>query len=115
MPDVLKIISGNSNRPLAEKISQYVGVPISKAEVSRFSDGEIRVKIDENIRGADLFIIQSTGAPAENLLELLILLDAAKRASARRITAVILLAEALLAASKRIKSSNRFSAGAPVD
>ena len=89
MPDVLKIISGNSNRPLAEKVSQYVGVPISKAEVSRFSDGEIRVRIDENIRGADLFIIQSTGAPAENLLELLILLDAAKRASARRITAVI--------------------------
>ena len=89
MPDVLKIISGNSNQPLAEKVSQYVGVPISKAEVSRFSDGEIRVRIDENIRGADLFIIQSTGAPAENLLELLILLDAAKRASARRITAVI--------------------------
>ena len=89
MPDVLKIISGNSNRPLAEKVSQYVGVPISKAEVSRFSDGEIRVRIDENIRGADLFIIQSTGAPAENLLELLILLDAAKRASAKRITAVI--------------------------
>lgn len=89
MPDVLKIISGNSNRPLAEKISQYVGVPVSKAEVSRFSDGEIRVKIDENIRGADLFIIQSTNAPAENLLELLILLDAAKRASAKRITAVI--------------------------
>lgn len=89
MPDELKIISGNSNRPLAEKISQYLGVPISKAEVSRFADGEIRVKIDENIRGADLFIIQSTNAPAENLLELLVLLDAAKRASAKRISAVI--------------------------
>jgi len=89
MPDVLKIISGNSNRPLAEKISQYLSVPISKAEVSRFADGEIRVRIDENIRGADLFIIQSTNAPAENFLELLVLLDAAKRASAKRITAVI--------------------------
>jgi ribose-phosphate pyrophosphokinase len=89
MPSDLKLIAGNSNRPLAEKISQYLGIPLSQAEVSRFSDGEIKVKIDENIRGADLFIIQSTGAPAENLLELLVLLDAARRASAKRITAVL--------------------------
>ncbi len=89
MPDELKLIAGNSNLPLAEKISQYLRTPLSRAEVSRFSDGEIRVKIDENIRGADLFIIQSTGAPAENLLELLVLLDASRRASAKRITAVL--------------------------
>jgi ribose-phosphate pyrophosphokinase len=89
MPEELKLISGNSNKPLAEKISQYLGVSLSKAEVSRFKDGEIKVKIDENIRGTDLFIIQSTNAPAENLLELLILLDAARRASAKRITAVL--------------------------
>ncbi|MCJ7498543.1 MAG: ribose-phosphate pyrophosphokinase [candidate division Zixibacteria bacterium] len=89
MPDELKLIAGNSNQPLAEKISQYLRIPLSQAEVSRFSDGEIKVKINENIRGADLFIIQSTGAPAENLLELLVLLDAARRASAKRITAVL--------------------------
>ena len=89
MPDELKLISGNSNKPLVEKISQYLAIPLSQAEVTRFSDGEIKVKIDENIRGTDLFIIQSTNAPAENLLELLILLDAAKRASAKRITAVL--------------------------
>jgi ribose-phosphate pyrophosphokinase len=89
MPSDLKLIAGNSNRPLAEKISQYLRIPLSQAEVSRFSDGEIKVKINENIRGADLFIIQSTGAPAENLLELLVLLDAARRASAKRITAVL--------------------------
>jgi len=89
MPDELKLISGNSNKPLAEKISRYLAIPLSQAEVTRFSDGEIKVKIDENIRGTDLFIIQSTNAPAENLLELLILLDAAKRASAKRITAVL--------------------------
>jgi ribose-phosphate pyrophosphokinase len=89
MPSDLKLIAGNSNRPLAEKISQYLRIPLSQAEVLRFSDGEIKVKINENIRGADLFIIQSTGAPAENLLELLVLLDAARRASAKRITAVL--------------------------
>jgi ribose-phosphate pyrophosphokinase len=89
MPTDLKLITGNSNRSLAEKISQFLGVPLSQAEVARFSDGEIRVKINENVRGADLFIIQSTNAPSENLLELLILLDASKRASAKRITAVL--------------------------
>ena len=85
----LKIFSGNSNRSLAEKISASLDLPLSKATVSRFSDGEIRVKIEENIRGVDIFIIQSTQPPGDNWMELLIMLDAAKRASAGRITAVI--------------------------
>lgn len=89
MGEEIKLITGNSNRPLAEKISDYLKVPLCDAEIYRFSDGEIGVKINENIRGTDVFIIQSTNYPAENLLELLILLDAASRASARRITAVI--------------------------
>jgi ribose-phosphate pyrophosphokinase len=89
MKDELKLFCGNSNRPLAESISAYLQVSLSQALVTRFSDGEIRVKIAENVRGADIFIIQSTHAPAENILELLIILDAARRASARRITAVI--------------------------
>lgn len=89
MKDELKLFCGNSNRPLAERISAYLQVPLSRATVSRFSDGEISVKIGENVRGTDIFIIQSTHAPAEHLLELLVMLDAAKRASARRVTAVI--------------------------
>ncbi len=89
MNEKIKLISGNSNLPLAEKVARYVGVPLCDAEIDRFSDGEIAVKINENIRGKDVFIIQSTNPPAENLLELLVILDAAKRASAERITAVI--------------------------
>lgn len=89
MDQRIKLISGNSNRPLAEKIGDYLKVPLCDAEIYRFSDGEIGVKINENIRGTDVFIIQSTNVPAEHLLELLILMDAASRASARRITAVI--------------------------
>lgn len=85
----LKIFSCNSNRSLAEKISASIDLPLSKATVSRFSDGEIRVKIEENIRGVDVFIVQSTQPPGDNWMELLIMLDAAKRASAGRITAVI--------------------------
>lgn len=85
----MKLITGNSNKPLAQKISKHLGVPLAECEVSRFSDGEIFVKISENIRGMDVFIIQSTNPPGENILELLILLDAARRASAKRITAVI--------------------------
>ena len=84
-----KIFSGSSNLPLAEKIAQILGMPLGAIELKRFSDGEIWVKYGENIRGSDVFIIQSTNPPAENLLELLILVDAAKRASAKRITAVI--------------------------
>jgi ribose-phosphate pyrophosphokinase len=89
MNEKVKLISGNSNRPLAQKISNYLEIPLCDAEIKRFSDGEISVKINENIRGTDVFIIQSTNPPAENLLELLVILDAAKRASADRITGVI--------------------------
>ncbi|HID95185.1 MAG TPA: ribose-phosphate pyrophosphokinase [Candidatus Latescibacteria bacterium] len=90
--DDLKLFSGNANRPLAEEIAGYLGLELSSASVGKFSDGEISVKIDENIRGKDVFIIQSTHSTqgsAENLLELLIMIDAAKRASARRVTAVV--------------------------
>lgn len=86
----LKIFSGNSNRPLTEKICSILGINEGKALVNRFSDGEIWIEIEENVRGSDVFIIQSTCSPAnENLMELLIMIDAVKRASARRITAVI--------------------------
>lgn len=85
----LKIFSGSSNLPLAEKIANKLDMPLGLVELKRFSDGEIWVKYLENIRGSDIFIVQSTNPPAENLLELLILVDAAKRASANRITAVI--------------------------
>jgi len=89
MNEKVKLITGNSNHPLARKISDYLSIPLCDAEISRFSDGEISVKINENIRGTDVFIIQSTNPPAENLLELLVITDAAKRASAERITVVI--------------------------
>jgi ribose-phosphate pyrophosphokinase len=89
MNQLVKLITGNSNRPLAQKISNYLEIPLCDAEVKRFSDGEIAVKINENIRGRDVYIIQSTNPPAENLLELLVITDAARRASAERITAVI--------------------------
>jgi ribose-phosphate pyrophosphokinase len=84
-----KVFSGSSNKPLAEKIAVRLGKPLGQVELKRFSDGEIWVKYHENIRGLDVFIIQSTTPPAENILELLIMIDAAKRASAKRITAVI--------------------------
>lgn len=89
MPYDLKIFSGNSHRGLAQKIADSIDVPLGKAKVSKFSDGEIRIKIEENIRGADVFIIQPTQPPGDNWMELLIMLDAVKRASANRITAVI--------------------------
>jgi ribose-phosphate pyrophosphokinase len=89
MNEKVKLISGNSNKPLAQKISNYLKIPLCDAEIKRFSDGEISAKINENIRGTDVFIIQSTNPPAENLLELLVITDAARRASAERITAVI--------------------------
>jgi len=89
VPDEIRIFAGNSNKPLAAKIANYIHQPLSACEVTRFSDGEIFFKIDENIRGMDVFIIQSTNPPAENFLELLIMADAARRASARRVTAVI--------------------------
>ena len=86
----MKIIACNSNKVLAEAITSYIGVKLADAVVRKFADGEIFVKINENIRGEDIFIIQSTSPPVnDNLMELLITIDAAKRASAKRITAVI--------------------------
>jgi ribose-phosphate pyrophosphokinase len=90
MLDRMRIFSGNANIPLAQKISEKLGVLLGKANVTTFSDGETRVEINENVRGMDVFIIQSTCTPVNiTLMELLIMIDAMKRASADRITAVI--------------------------
>ncbi len=86
----MKIIAGNSNIPLAEEVSKYLGVPLAEATVRRFADNEVFVEILENMRGEDVFIVQSTSAPAnDHMMELLIIIDALRRASARRITAVL--------------------------
>jgi ribose-phosphate pyrophosphokinase len=86
----IKIFSGNANRPLAEEICNYLKLPLGEASLDRFSDGEVSFQILENVRGADVFVMQSTCPPVnENLMELLIMVDAFKRASADRITAVI--------------------------
>ena len=85
-----KIFSGNSNLPLAREICAQLAVPLSSAKVKNFSDGEIMVEIGENVRGRDVYVVQSTCAPTNNnLMELLVMFDALKRASAARITAVI--------------------------
>ncbi|MCK4859790.1 MAG: ribose-phosphate diphosphokinase, partial [Candidatus Omnitrophica bacterium] len=90
MDKKLAIFSGNSNRPLAEKICGYLGVKLGNALVDKFSEGEIKVKINENVRGKDVFVIQSTCPPPNrSLMELLIIIDALRRASAERITAVM--------------------------
>jgi ribose-phosphate pyrophosphokinase len=86
----MKLVAGNSNRPLADAIAAYLNIPLAKCVVRRFADMEIFVEVQENVRGEDVFVLQSTSAPAnDHLMELLILIDALKRASARRITAVI--------------------------
>ncbi len=86
----LKIFAGNSNRKLAEAITRYMGIPLGAAYVGSFSDGEIQVEFRENVRGMDVFVIQSTCRPVnDNIMELLIMIDALKRASASRVTAVI--------------------------
>ncbi|MBT3372330.1 MAG: ribose-phosphate pyrophosphokinase [Rhodospirillaceae bacterium] len=86
----MKLLAGNSNRPLAEAIAAYLETPLANADVRRFSDMEVFVEIHENVRGEDVFIIQSTSSPAnDNLMELLVCIDALRRASARRITAVL--------------------------
>lgn len=86
----MKILACNSNRPLAEAISAYLNLPLTKASIRRFSDMEVFVEIQENVRGEDVFVIQSTSFPAnDNLMELLVTLDALRRGSARRVTAVI--------------------------
>ena len=86
----MRLITGNSNQPLADAIGQHLKLPYVKAAVRRFSDMEIFVEVQENVRGEDMFVIQSTSYPTnDNLMELLIMIDALRRASARRITAVI--------------------------
>jgi ribose-phosphate pyrophosphokinase len=86
----MKLVAGNSNRALAEAIAAYLEIPLAKCSVRRFADQEIFVEVQENVRGEDVFVVQSTSYPAnDHLMELLIIIDAARRASARRITAVI--------------------------
>jgi len=86
----MKVLTCNSNRPIAEAISAYLNLPLTKASIRRFSDMEVFVEINENVRGEDVFVIQSTSYPAnDNLMELLVTMDALRRGSARRITAVI--------------------------
>lgn len=88
--DALKVFGGNSNLPLAQEICRHLKVPLGKAIVETFSDGETKVEVKENVRGGDVFVIQSTCAPGnDNLMELLLMMDAFKRASAKRITAVM--------------------------
>jgi ribose-phosphate pyrophosphokinase len=85
----LKLLSGTANRVLAEEIARHIGVELCRVNLGRFADGEISVRIDENVRGNDVFILQPTNPPAENIMELLLLIDAARRASAARITCVM--------------------------
>ncbi len=85
----LKLLSGNANRPLAEEIAGHLGIELCRVNLGRFADGEISVRIDENVRGNDVFILQPTNPPAENIMEMLLLIDAARRASAARITCVM--------------------------
>ena len=86
----IKIIAGNASKELAQKVADYIGVPMAKCEVGTFSDGEISVNISETVRGCDVFVIQSTNSPVnDNLMELLIMIDALRRASAGRVNAVI--------------------------
>jgi len=85
----IMLVSGRGNKKFAENVAKHLGIGLAKVEIYNFSDGEIFAKFDENIRGKDLFIVQPTNPPADNLMELLILIDAARRSSASRITAVI--------------------------
>jgi ribose-phosphate pyrophosphokinase len=86
----MKLLTGNANQPLAKAIADYLEMPLTQASVRRFADEEVFVEIHENVRGEDVFVIQSTGFPAnDNLMELLIMTDALRRASAKRITAVV--------------------------
>ncbi|MFO7608704.1 MAG: ribose-phosphate pyrophosphokinase [Candidatus Krumholzibacteriia bacterium] len=89
MYNELVVMSGNAHPEMGQRIADHLNVNLLDVEVSRFSDGEIQVKIRENIRGTDVFIVQPTMPPAENMMELLLLLDAVKRASCRRVTAVV--------------------------
>ena len=88
-PAPLLLLSGTANQPLAQEIADHVGIPLADVTVKRFSDGEIFVRINQNARGRDVFIIQPTPPPADNMMELLLLIDAAKRASAARVTTIV--------------------------
>ena len=86
----LMVFTGNANPPLAEGVASQLGIPLGKAVVSRFSDGEIVVEINENVRGKDVYVLQSTCAPTnDHLMEIMLMVDALKRSSAGRITAVL--------------------------
>jgi ribose-phosphate pyrophosphokinase len=89
MEQDIKLFAGTASEALAQSIATHINVPLSKSATRKFADGELKIKIEENVRGTDVFIVQSTHSPAENILELLLFLDAAKRASAARVTAVI--------------------------
>ncbi|PID77441.1 MAG: phosphoribosylpyrophosphate synthetase [Deltaproteobacteria bacterium] len=90
MPNIIKVFSGNSHPELAREIAAHLELPLAKAEVKKFSDGEVFVEIKENVRGTDVFVVQPTCTPVnDNLMELVIMVDALRRASARRITAVV--------------------------
>jgi ribose-phosphate pyrophosphokinase len=84
-----RVLTGTGNEPLAAEIAEQLGIPLCKRTINRFADGEVFVRIDENIRGADIFIVQPTNPPAENVIELLLMVDAVRRASAARITVVL--------------------------
>ena len=86
----MKLVTGNSNRPLAQSVASYLELPLTDCTVKRFADNEVYVEVHENVRGEDVFVLQSTSYPSnDNLMELLIIIDALRRSSARRITAVL--------------------------
>src|SRR5450432_3412991 len=85
----IAVFTGNANPALAEEITRHLHLPLGRADVARFSDGEVSVELMENVRGRDVFIVQPTSPPAENLMELLMMTDACRRASAERVTAVV--------------------------
>ena len=90
VPESMMVFTGNANPKLAQAVTKYLNIPLGSATVNRFSDGEVMVQLLDNVRGKDVFILQSTCAPTnDNLMELMIMVDALKRASARRITAAI--------------------------
>ena len=106
----MKLLTGNSNKALSRNIAKYLKTKIVNSSIKKFSDGEIYIEINENIRGNSIFIIQSISSPAnDNLMELLLCIDALKRSSAKNITAVIFLADDLFNASIQRRSSIKLS------
>ena len=113
----MKLLTGNSNKSLSQKISKHLKTKLVHSSIKKFADGEIYIEINENIRGNSIFLLQSISSPAnDNLMELLLCIDALKRSSAKNITAVIFLAEDLLRASMHKRSSIKLSfAGEEID